>query len=564
MRLPRQLFAMRWWLGLTFAAVAGLTAIAVVSVLNARSERAFHKYAEALAVGRTVISAQALQGDATIAALRHDVAVLAARRGIRLFAFDAQGRLLTPSTSVGLSLSDVPKYRLAVATVLSGNRYIHGRADGSQFVIAVAIHRSTGAVLLTYSRHRSLAAAVGIIRNEFLQSALLALILGAALGLAVATLVARRLRRISDAARAIGAGDFTARPSSRFPDEVGTLALSVERMRSQLEASFFALERERERLERLFDRLDDGVLVVNRKLEVEFANDRARDLLRATARLEDTDVRTLALDVFATGAPNHVRLTADGQVLELSGIPPSEGGESAIIVVHDLSQQERNERAQREFATNAAHELRTPLASIVTAIEMLQTGAKNDVEARDRFLDVIAAESARLTRLTRALLVLARADAAEEIARGPQVPIAPLLEEVAATLGARPGVRITVDCPAALAIAGDGNLLEQALSNVASNAIQHTESGGVTLRGRAENGSVVIEVEDTGEGIPAAARRRVFERFYRAGDRREGFGLGLAIAQKAVGALGGEIALESEVDVGTIVRITLRHPGMTE
>jgi signal transduction histidine kinase len=105
----------------------------------------------------------------------------------------------------------------------------------------------------------------------------------------------------------------------------------------------------------------------------------------------------------------------DGRTLELSGIPPADGGDTAILVVHDQTQKEQNERVQREFATNVAHELRTPLASIATAVEMLQTGAKDDPEARDDFLELIAREAARLTRLTRALLVLARADAGEEV-----------------------------------------------------------------------------------------------------------------------------------------------------
>jgi signal transduction histidine kinase len=87
--------------------------------------------------------------------------------------------------------------------------------------------------------------------------------------------------------------------------------------------------------------------------------------------------------------------------------------------------------------------------------------------------------------------------------------------------------------------------------------VQHTEAGSVTFRGRRENGAVVIEVSDTGNGIAASDRARIFERFYRAGDRDGGFGLGLSIAREAVRTLGGEIELESEQSVGTTVRITL-------
>src|SRR4029079_17688765 len=130
----------------------------------------------------------------------------------------------------------------------------------------------------------------------------------------------------------------------------------------------------------------------------------------------------------------------------------------------------------------------------------------------------------------------------------------------------RDGVVVGVDCPAALAIVGDADLLEQALSSAATNAVQHTTGGSVTMRGRQLNGSVVIEVADTGSGIPAPDRARIFDRFYRAtaraladtpDGRDDGFGLGLSIAREAVRTLGGEIELESEQSVGTTVRITL-------
>src|SRR4029078_10989196 len=116
---------------------------------------------------------------------------------------------------------------------------------------------------------------------------------------------------------------------------------------------------------------------------------------------------------FASGRPAELELS-DPRILVVSGIPPAAGGENAIVVVVDESERERNARIQREFATNAAHELRTPLASLVTAVEILRTGAKDDPRARERLLDVIARESDRLTRLSRALLVLARADARDE------------------------------------------------------------------------------------------------------------------------------------------------------
>jgi signal transduction histidine kinase len=183
---------------------------------------------------------------------------------------------------------------------------------------------------------------------------------------------------------------------------------------------------------------------------------------------------------------------------------------------------------------------------------------------RDEFLDVIERESGRLTRLTRALLVLARAGARDELPHLGTVRIAPLLEQVAASLPPRSGVEIEVDCPRTLSIVGDSDLLEQALSNVATNAVQHTEHGKVVIRGRGVRSTVVIEVSDTGRGIAPRDHVRIFDRFYRARDEGDdGFGLGLSIAREAVRTLGGEIELESEPKIGTTVRITLNRAPST-
>jgi two-component system phosphate regulon sensor histidine kinase PhoR len=398
-------------------------------------------------------------------------------------------------------------------------------------------------------------------------SALIAFVLGAAAGLVVATFTGRRLTRIADAARAIGGGDFSIRVSDRFPDEVGSLASSLEEMRAQLQSVFEVLHDDRNRLERLLDRLDEGVLLIRRDLTVEFANGHARDLLGddlTTGKLAQ-DVQRFVVDVFASEIPAQLRLTTDDErTLLVSGIPPGAGAETVIVVLADESQRERAERVQREFATNAAHELRTPLASIVMAIEMLQTGAKDDAGARDDFLQVIETEAGRLTRLTHALLILARVEARQETPRLANIDLADVLERV---VGAVPhaGTKIMVDCPPGLSVAADRDLLEQALSNLLANAVQHGEGEPVEIRAAAGGGGVEIEVSDRGKGISPVDQARIFDRFYRADDAGEGgFGLGLPIARDAMQALGGTIEVGSRAGGGTTVRVMLAAGRLAE
>jgi two-component system, OmpR family, sensor histidine kinase VicK len=565
---PKRGIGMRWWLGLAFIAVAAVTATAVVSVLSTRSEHAFRSYAREFALGNSVAAAEALKHDRTSNALRRDLAAITARRRLALFAFDSKGRLITPARSLGLALAGVPAHEDALRTALSSNRYIQGSKDGSALVVGLPVHGGASAAIVAYSLRPELAQQLGLVQNQFLKAALLAVGVGGVAGLIIATLIAVRLGRIARAAKAIGEGDFTVQARDRFPDEVGSLGASIDGMRLQLLSLVQALHDDRDRLERLLDRLDEGVLLIDRTLHVEFSNGRAVDLLglprqAANPNLADLPegdaIARLVQDLFSQQLANQIRFTIGDQVLLVSGIPPSASDEHAIVVIADESQRERSERAQREFATNAAHELRTPLSSIVSAVEMLQTGAKEDRGARDRFLAIIENESARLTRLTRALLVLARAEADEEAPRISPVLLRPILDQVVEGLPAHPDIAVTVECPRGLTLSGDAQLLEQALASIAANAIQHMNRGAVSLRGRLVDLEVVIEVADTGPGIAAHDQRRIFDRFYRGGDAVKpatGFGLGLSIARAAVRHLGGQIELDSEEGVGTTVRLT--------
>ena len=573
---PKRGIGIRWWLGLAFVVVAAVTATAVVSVLNARSQRAFRSSAREFALGNSVIAAEALQRDRTPDALRQDLASIAARRRLALFAFDSNGRLITRAISFGLPLSKVPLHQRALRTALSRNRYIVGNRDGSTLVVGLPVHGGAAAALVSYTLRPELAQQLGLVQNQFLEAALLAVGVGGIAGFVIATLIAVRLGRIARAAKAIGEGDFTVQARDRFPDEVGSLGASIDRMSVQLQTLVEALRDDRHRLERLLDRLDEGVLLIDRSLRVEFTNGRATELLSLPRQVagqsladlpQGGTIAQLARDLFSHQLAHQIRLPVDDQVLLVTGIPPSASDENAIIVVSDESQRERSERAQREFATNAAHELRTPLSSIVSAVEMLQTGAKDEPGARDRFLAIIENESARLTRLTRALLVLARAEAGEEAPQFSAVPLRPTLDQVADGLTDRPGVTVSVDCPPLLTVYGDAHLVEQALASIAANAIQHTRNGSVSLRARDNGrGLAVIEVIDTGPGIAKHDQRRIFDRFYRgdANDPSTGFGLGLSIARGAVRHLGGQIELESNEGDGTTVRITLPLSDLRE
>ena len=215
-------------------------------------------------------------------------------------------------------------------------------------------------------------------------------------------------------------------------------------------------------------------------------------------------------------------------------------------------------RAEGEFITNAAHELQSPLAAILSAVEVLQAGAKDNAD-RDRFIEHIERETRRLDRITRALLTLARAQTGVEPPRSELIDLKPLLDAIAERCEPAPGVELVVKCPPELALVGNHELLEQAITNVVRNSVKYTEQGTIKLVGTPVDGRVLVAVADTGVGIPEEALPRVAERFYRAEAQasREGFGLGLAIVQAAVKVLDGELDIVSGVGRGTTVTMSL-------
>jgi two-component system sensor histidine kinase VicK len=258
-----------------------------------------------------------------------------------------------------------------------------------------------------------------------------------------------------------------------------------------------------------------------------------------------------------------VRRDGTSMLLELNAAPVYDKRNkivAAVSLFQDVTEREVRRRAAAEFIANAAHELRTPLAAIVSAIDVLEGGAKHHAAERDRFLAHISREAGRLVRLTRALLLLARVQSGTEAALVEIVKLAPLIADVAAGLRVAPNVRVTTRCgPQTAALANPG-LLEQALTSVAGNAARYTSEGRIVLSASRARGTVRIRVRDTGRGMTPEEVRRAGERFFR-GEAPDtgGFGLGLSIARQAIEAMGGTLEIQSERGVGTTVEMTL--PG---
>jgi signal transduction histidine kinase len=560
--MSRRFFGVRWWLGAAFAVVAALSTAIVVSQFSTRSENAVRGHVEEQAVNSAFVATQRLGPLDTISP--RSIAAAARRSNLQLVVYSRDGVRVAASPNSRATTLD----RSAVETALRGDRFRKSTSDGRTFVVGLPFH---GGALLARSVRPDVAAAIGILNDQALRAGVIAGLIGVAVGLLLAQLIALRLRRLTRAAEAIALGDFETPLRHRFEDEFGGLATSFERMRRQLRRSFQRIEAERDRLRRLLERLHEGVVTVDEELVVRFANAEARRLLGG--RLAEGDalpdpwpgfsLRDFANALFDSDdgslAQAHVRPDEE-RALALVGIPSQPETDNVMIVLDDLTETERRELAEREFVTNAAHELRTPLTTIIGAVEVLQSGAKDDPLQRDRFLAHIEREAERLARLARAMLTLARAHAGQEQPRSELVGLAALREDIADDL--RPSADVVVEVEAAPGVDAVVNrdLLEQAVRNLAENATKHTREGRIVLRAYPLGINVRVEVEDTGTGMTADTQRHVFDRFFRGQDRdADGFGLGLAIVRQAVRTIGARIELESAPGEGTLVRIELRR-----
>jgi two-component system phosphate regulon sensor histidine kinase PhoR len=330
-------------------------------------------------------------------------------------------------------------------------------------------------------------------------------------------------------------------------------------MREELRHTFSMLATERDRLSAIFDGLKEAVIVVGEDGGVRFTNPAAGRLVRGG---QPASALIPSLRRAAEQGSDEIQvLSIDGRTygLQARRVPAEH---AVLLVVRDRTEELKREQAEREFVSNAAHELRNPLAGISSGIEVLRGGAKEDPDARDRFLTRIAHDAQRMTRLTQSLLALARVEAAGERDPTDVVDVTLAAQEAAEAVDCPEGVEMVLEVGSDLVAEGDPVLLRQVMIGLLTNACTHTPPPGtVTLRADwGQDKTVTIEVEDTGKGIPAEEQDRVFERFYRGSAtlEGEGFGLGLSIAKRMVNVMGGEIGVRSKPGSGSTFWVRLR------
>lgn len=341
----------------------------------------------------------------------------------------------------------------------------------------------------------------------------------------------------------------------------------------------------RERSRQLFDRMLEGVIVLDASHHVTLVNQAAQELFQTTNATGRTLIEVVRNHEIATVAR---RLPAEeavaGHELRLEETPPrflqinavtlrdaEDRVSGAVLVFHDLTQVRKLESARQEFVANVSHELRTPLSLIKGAVEMLIDGQERTEEASGRLLKIVDRHANRLGLLIDDLLLLAQLDSGRVRLNLQTVSARTLVREVEDDLGARAAARrieLRNEVPEEFLVRADADRVRQVFFNLIDNALKYGRDGGrVQIAARAHAERIEFTVRDDGPGIPPAALARVFERFYRVDRARAreqgGTGLGLAIVKHVVQAHGGAVRCESVVGRGAAFVFSLPRANAT-
>lgn len=359
--------------------------------------------------------------------------------------------------------------------------------------------------------------------------------------------------------------------------DIQGLGSAVELLTDETVGRIFDLSRERDELASLVDAVSEGILQIDPEGRVVRANPAATELLglprhprgqAITTLVRNHELRRLLDSAARGGATTTREITLDDQRLLVVSRPFADSHtRGAVIALIDLTELRRLEGVRRDFVANVSHELKTPLTSIRGYVETL-LGAELPAETQRQFLDIVQKNAERLHRLVEDLLDLSRLESGgwrPELRAVDPLATAHEAWTSCAERAAAKSLTFRAEGDALLAVA-DPEGLRQVFNNLFDNAIRHTTDGGridVHAGSAQTRGALwsILEVRDTGSGIPRDALSRVFERFYRVDPARSraegGTGLGLSIVKHLIERMGGSVEAISELGKGTTIRIRL-------
>ena len=434
------------------------------------------------------------------------------------------------------------------------------------------------------------------ITKIFTVGTILSILITTIIGFVASKTVTSSIEKMSAQVKTMASGNYGTVVGINTNDEIGDLAKVFNQISKRIKEEQDVTETERRRLATIIESMMDGIITTDTNGKVILINTSAGDMIDAPENeiligkdalklLNISEYESIG-EIIEAEDSLLVNVSEDDEGLllraEFSKILKEENEdlsqvstelEGYIIVLYDVTDQERQERERREFVSTVSHELRTPLTTMNSYIEALEEGVINDKELAPQFIDTIHKETTRMIRMVNELMQLGKMDIKEEHYDKEFIDINKLIEQISdrfeLTHPEKNFIKYIPKTP--IFVEGDQDKLTQVFDNIMNNAIKYSPNGkNITVRVRQNynHNRVSISIKDEGVGIPLVHIDKIFNRFYRVDKSRQrtmgGTGLGLALAKNIVEAHRGRIWAQSREGYGSIIFVTLPCENMDD
>lgn len=434
------------------------------------------------------------------------------------------------------------------------------------------------------------------ITKIFTVGTILSILITTIIGFVASKTVTSSIEKMSAQVKTMASGNYGTVVGINTNDEIGDLAKVFNQISKRIKEEQDVTETERRRLATIIESMMDGIITTDTNGKVILINTSAGDMIDAPENeiligkdalklLNISEYESIG-EIIEAEDSLLVNVSEDDEGLllraEFSKILKEENEdlsqvstelEGYIIVLYDVTDQERQERERREFVSTVSHELRTPLTTMNSYIEALEEGVINDKELAPQFIDTIHKETTRMIRMVNELMQLGKMDIKEEYYDKEFIDINKLIEQISdrfeLTHPEKNFIKYIPKTP--IFVEGDQDKLTQVFDNIMNNAIKYSPNGkNITVRVRQNynHNRVSISIKDEGVGIPLVHIDKIFNRFYRVDKSRQrtmgGTGLGLALAKNIVEAHRGRIWAQSREGYGSIIFVTLPCENMDD
>jgi len=427
------------------------------------------------------------------------------------------------------------------------------------------------------------------ISKIFIVGTILSILITTVIGFVASKTVTSSIEKMSSQVKKMALGNYGTVVGIDADDEIGDLAKVFNQISKRIEEEQAVTETERRKLATIIESMMDGIITTDNNGRIILINTSAEDMLGGRNDeifigkdvlkiLNITEYESIeeileaedSLLVNASKSDEELLLRAEISKIEKEDkedlTQMSTELEGYIIVLYDVTDQERQEKERREFVSTVSHELRTPLTTMNSYIEALEEGVLEDKELAPQFINTIHKETTRMIRMVNELMQLGKMDIKEEHYEKEFIDINKMLEQITDRFAlTHPEKNFIKHIPKSpIFVEGDQDKLTQVFDNIVNNAIKYSPNGkNITVRVRQNyhHNRVSISIKDEGVGIPLVHIDKIFNRFYRVDKSRQrsmgGTGLGLALAKTIVEAHKGRIWAQSREGYGSIIFVTL-------